>query len=144
MFTGQAREFPSLSGQSERGEGSSELSLSSLVYTAATHPSVPLRLADPHTQADPGQDGGGSSSSSTCLALHHHHHRPSLRLPCLPGPGLRFSRCRHRCHHVRLFPPGLPQLARRLLRDGWAPLFFSLYSVFFSLSMTLSALFPPS
>ena len=120
MFTGQAREFPSLGGQlwARRRQ---QRALSSLSGYFCKSSLAALRLATcTHRLIQDESEGGSSNYSScsgTCLTLHHP--------PSLPSPGPLFSchRLHHRCHHVRLFPPGLPQLARRLLRDRWASLY---------------------
>lgn len=112
MFTGQMREFPSHCGQLwvQTRQQRALLPPFSLLISA-THPSPRLatctyRLIDDEVVGA----GGGSDSSSTWLTLHHY---PAS----LFGPGPHLHHC---SHYVRLFPPGLPQLARRLLRDGWA------------------------
>lgn len=114
---------------SERGEGSSELSHSLLTLViSATHPSLRCDWRPAHTGWLTTSWGGGASSdsSSGSICLTHHHHQHQHHPSSLPGPGHRLCcrRLHHRRHHVRLFPPGLPQLARRLLRDGWASLCF--------------------
>lgn len=118
MFTGQAKEFPSLCGQLCGDCRRSSLTLFCLWLF--------LQLI-PHCAATGwptrGQGGGGRSSSNTCLTLHCCRH-PSVRPRFLPslGPRLRRSLRHNRCHHVRLFPPGLSQLARCLLWDEWVSL----------------------
>lgn len=125
MFTGQAKEFPSLCGQLCGDGRRSSLTLFCLwlflqliLHCAAT--GWPTR----------GQGGGWRSSSNTCLTLHGCRH-PSVRPRFLPslGPSLHRSLRHPRCHHVRLFPPGLSQLARCLLWDEWVS--FSLRSLLF-------------
>lgn len=114
---------------SGRREGSSELSHSLFsLLISANHPSLRLAtcthgLIDDEAGEESSDNSSSSScsSSTTCLTLHHYP-------PSLLGPGLHLH---HRCHHVRLFPPGLPQLARRLLRDGWASLSLHHISLFF-------------
>lgn len=114
MFTGQAKEFPSLCGDCRRSSLTLFclwLFLQLIPHCAAT--GWPTR----------GQGGGWRSSSNTCLILHCCRH-PSVRPRFLPslGPRLRRSLRHPRCHHVRLFPPGLSQLARCLLWDEWVSL----------------------
>lgn len=125
MFTGQAREFPSLSGQLSRVRRRQQraLSLSPLSGYFCNSSLAVLRLATCTHRLIQEQAGGGdssnSSSSGTCLTLHR---LPPSLPPCPAQDFISAALLHRRCHHVRLFPPGLPQLARRLLWDGWASL----------------------
>lgn len=117
MFTGQAREFPSLGGQQlwarRRQHRALSLSVPFLLF---------LQLI--RRRAATGRSALTGWLTTACgrgeQLQQQQQLNPLPAPPSCPDQDLRLC-CRrllHR-HHVRLFSPGLPQLARRLLRDRW-------------------------